>query len=103
MKPMKLTTHEEVMAPLYAKDPQLKQRIQAGVQRLKVIVKIIELREKAGLTQAQLAKRIGVSQPFIAKIENDEASNLSLETLVKIVNALNMEVEIKIHPSKKAA
>ncbi len=66
-----------------------------------MIVQIIELREKLGLTQAELAKRIGVSQPFIAKIENDEASNLSLETLIKIVEALNGEIEINI--LKKAA
>ena len=64
-------------------------------------MQIIELREKLGLTQAELAKRIGVSQPFIAKIENDEASNLSLETLIKIVEALNGEIEINI--LKKAA
>lgn len=90
------------MKPLYKKDKGLRNRIQAGVQRLRVITQIIELREKLGLTQAQLAKRIGVSQPFIAKIENDEASNLSLETLTKIVNALNGEIEIHIRPSKAA-
>ena len=36
------------------------------------------------------------TQPFIAKIENDEAANISLETLVKIAEALNSEIEITI-------
>ena len=79
-----------------------KEKIKAGVQRLKVISQIVELREKLHLTQTELASRIGVSQPFIARIENDEASNLSLETLIKIVDALNGEIEIRIR-SKKAA
>ena len=55
------------------------------------------------LTITELAERIGVSQPFIARIENDEASNLSLETIVKIVEALNGEIEIRICATKRAA
>ncbi len=103
MKKRKLLTHDAYMESLYAKDPHLKGEIEAGVQRLKVIVQIIELREKLGITQAELAQRMGVSQPFIARIENDEASNLSLETLVKIVDALNGQIEIRIHKIRKAA
>ena len=101
-KKISFISHDELMKPLYKKDKGLKKRIEAGVQRLRVITQIIELREQLGLTQAQLAKRLGVSQPFIAKIENDEASNLSLETLTKIVRAMNGEIEIRIRPSKAA-
>ncbi len=103
MKKIKVPTFDSVMKEYYKKDPTLKQKVEAGVQRLKVIVQIIELREKLGLTQAQLAQRMGVSQPFIARIENDEAANLSLETLVKMVKALNGEIEINIRSAKKAA
>ena len=101
MKPMRAPTHKQLMRPLL-KDKKLRQKIEAGVQRLKVIGQIIKLRENLGLTQAELAQRIGVSQPFIARLENDAASNLSLETLVKIVEALHGEIEIRIR-SKKAA
>ncbi len=102
MKPMRIPSHAELMKPLL-KNKRFRQKIEAGVQRLKVISQIIELREMLGITQAELARRIGATQPFIAKIENDEASNLSLETLVKIVDALSGEIEIHIRPSKKAA
>ena len=88
------------MRPLL-KNKKLRNKIKTGVQRLKVITQIVELRESLGLTQTELAQRIGVSQPFIARIENDETANLSLETLVKIVEALNGEIEIRIW--KKAA
>lgn len=101
MKPMKAPSHKQLMKPLL-RDKKLRQKIETGVQRLKVITQIVALREKLGLTQTQLAQRIGVSQPFIARLENDAASNLSLETLVKIVDALNGEIEIHIR-NKKAA
>ena len=102
MKPMKIPAHRTLMRPLL-KDRRFQQKIEAGVQRLKVISQIVELREKLGLTQAELAQKIGISQPFIARLENDDSSNLSLETLVKIVEALNGEIEIRIRPVKKAA
>lgn len=102
MRSMKAPLHKTLMRP-YLKDKKLKEKIEAGVKRLKVISQIVELRQKLKLTQAALAKRIGVSQPFIARIENDKTSNLSLETLIKIVDALNGEIEIRIRPRKKAA
>ena len=102
MKPMKAPTHTALVKRLF-KTKKFRRKIEAGVQRLKVITQIVALREKLGLTQADLAKRIGVSQPFIARLENDEASNLSLETLVRIVEALNGEIEIHIRPTQKAA
>ncbi len=103
MKKKAFVTHQEVLKRYFKKDGQLKKKIEKGVDRLKVIVQIIERRKQMGLTQSQLAKRMGVSEPFIAKIENDEAVNLSLETLVKIADALDSEVEINFHSAKKAA
>ena len=72
MKKIRFPTHEEVLKPYLKKDKKLKQRIEAGVQRLRVITQIIQLREKLGLTQSELAERVGVSQPYIARIENDK-------------------------------
>lgn len=99
---MKAPSHRELIKP-YLRGSELRRKIEAGVKHLKVINQIVELREKLGLTQAELAERIGVSQPFIARIENDDASNLSLETLIKIVQALEGEIDIKIRTSKEAA
>jgi len=100
MKKIKLPTHAEVAAK-YLRDPQIAKAIAAGMKRLNVICQIIELREASGITQSELARRMGVSQPFIAKIENDEAANISLETLLKITDALHGEIQIRIR--KKAA
>ena len=102
MQRLKVPTHQSLIRK-YLKNKKFKEKIESGVQRLKVISQIVELREQLNLTQTELARRIGVSQPFIARIENDETSNLSLETLIKIVDALQGEIEIRIRPGKKAA
>lgn len=102
-KKMKAPRHRQLIKPYLKSEPALKRNIQAAVERLKVITQIVHLREELGLTQVQVAERVGVSQPFIARIESDKASNLSLETLVKIVEALNGEIEIKIRSARKAA
>ena len=102
MKKSKALSHQKVMETYYKKDPGLKKRIEAGVERLRVIQQIIERREELGITQGELARRLGVSQPFISKIENDETSNLSLETLIKMAQALESEIEISIRRKKAA-
>ena len=55
------------------------------------------LRRRAGLTQAELAKRAGVSQSLIARIEAGTV-NPRLSTLIKIYNALReyMEEEVPV-------
>lgn len=52
-------------------------------------------RNEMGLTQAQLAKRAGISQPAVSQIE-DPDSNLTLETLEKIASALEAEIDIDL-------
>jgi predicted transcriptional regulator len=97
MKRIKAPTHEEVFKN-YLSDPKNRKTIEIGVKRLRLIAQIIELREKLGVTQTELARRMGVSQPFIAKIENDETSNIGMETLIKIAEALHADIQISIRP-----
>ena len=53
------------------------------------------LRRRAGLTQAELAKRAGVSQSLIARIEAGTV-NPRLSTLVKIYSALREYIEEEV-------
>lgn len=48
------------------------------------------VREAIGMTAIQLAKRLGVTQPRIAKMESNE-ENLKLSTMKKVAVALNCE------------
>lgn len=49
-------------------------------------------RKKAGMTQAELAKRLGISYVGISQWEND-IRNPKYETLLRIAKALNVEVD----------
>src|SRR4051812_3699533 len=49
---------------------------------------IRELRTVAGLTQAQLAERIGARQPQIARLENGDYDGHSLKMIGRIAKAL---------------
>jgi len=52
--------------------------------------KIRELRDKAGLTQTQLAENIGVKQGFIGLVERGE--KVSLHRLYQILDALGYDL-----------
>jgi len=53
------------------------------------------LRKARGLTQAQLAARMGVVQSRIAALEKD-ATKLSAEQLLRLLAALNASVVLRI-------
>jgi len=56
---------------------------------------IKRLRKENNLTQEQLGKLIGVQRAHISKLENN-ASNITIGTLMKVLNALNAQINFKI-------
>lgn len=55
---------------------------------------LIALREARGLTQVQLAEKLGVRQPIISKLEGGGTKDVKLSTLVKVAAALGARVKI---------
>ena len=59
------------------------------------------IREALGMTTAQLAKRLGVSQPRAVEIEKGEiASAITLETLARAARALDCHLVYALVPRK---
>lgn len=52
----------------------------------------------AGLTQAELARRMKVSQQQAAKLEQPDA-NPTVETLTKVAEALGLRLEVAVVPA----
>ncbi len=52
-----------------------------------------DLRQAAGLTQAELADRLGMSQPAIAKLER-EGANPTVRTLDRVVRATGYQLQL---------
>ncbi len=75
--------------------------VEQEVNRLMVQQKISDLRRRRGMSQAQLAKRTGVSQPMIAKFESGRFQNVTLRTLVRTARALGAAIRIDIVPLRQ--
>ncbi len=56
-----------------------------------IAMKMLDRMEELGLTQKMLAERMGCSQQYVSKVLRGR-ENLSLETLCKIENSLNLQI-----------
>ncbi len=59
--------------------------------------KIREERKKIGMTQEDLAEKVGISVNFVSLIENGK--NMSLDTMIKIANTFNVSVDYLLNDS----
>lgn len=62
---------------------------------VRMAIQIAKARERARLTQGQLAKAIGTTQSVISRIERAD-QNLTLETLSKIAGALKRDLVVQL-------
>lgn len=65
--------------------------------RIAIAAYVKELREKAEITQAELAAKIGTTQPGVARVEAGKTMP-DLATLHKIANALGHMVVVTFKP-----
>jgi len=70
-------------------DPEIRARIAQEVTNLRIAHDIRELRTKAGMSQADLASRVGTTQSVISRLEDAEYDGHSLPMLQRIAAALD--------------
>jgi DNA-binding XRE family transcriptional regulator len=95
--PKGFKTHEEVLAGYLASDPEFAAEWERLALARMVAVQLIGYRADQGLSQRELAERLGVSQPRVVELESGE-KNPQIETLVKIAAAAGLEFAIDIAP-----
>jgi len=61
----------------------------------KVARELIRLRKKQGLSQSEVARRAGLKQPAIARLESG-AVKPTLDTIQRVAHALGREVEVTL-------
>lgn len=83
------------------KDPYFKELYELEEQKLAIVKRIIDYRIKNKLTQGQLAKRAGITQQHISKIENGEFSNIA--TFEKVLLFIGFTVRFNVVPLQKQA
>lgn len=79
------------------KDPRWKSAYARAGLEVRLALQIAKARQRAHLTQTQLAKAIGTTQSVISRIERAD-QNLTLETLNRIAGALRSELSIQLRP-----
>ncbi|MCB9772237.1 MAG: helix-turn-helix transcriptional regulator [Candidatus Omnitrophica bacterium] len=87
-----ITVNEHLEEKL--KNPYFKELYELEQQKYNIVRKIIDYRIKKKITQADLAREVGVSQQHISKIENGEFS--SIVTLEKVLLHIGMTVRMKV-------
>jgi transcriptional regulator with XRE-family HTH domain len=82
------------------KRPTVRKEYDALEDEFKWITEIIELRQKAGLSQRALARKVKTSQPSIARLESGRYQNVSMRFLRKVAHALGAEPQISFRRLK---
>jgi ribosome-binding protein aMBF1 (putative translation factor) len=88
------TTWDE-MKSRRADSPERRHGYDRAGRAIRLAFEIRALREKKGLSQRQLAERVGTTQSAIARLEGGRISP-SLPTLDRIATALGAEITVTI-------
>ncbi len=77
--------------------PEVKAAYDASADEFAFLDEVLRARAEAGLTQAEVAARIGTTQSAIARLESAEPKHSpSIATLQKYAKALGCTVELRL-------
>jgi ribosome-binding protein aMBF1 (putative translation factor) len=81
-------------------DPSIHSRVAAALERRELARQLAERRRTAGLTQSQLAQRMGTSQGQVTRFESGADTRLS--TVARYAAAVGLKVEWTLAPLTKS-
>ena len=96
-----LISSDDVLAE-ELRDPEFRAEWERTALARWLAVEVAHYRAEHGISQRQLAERLGVHQSDVARMETGEHAP-SLERLVRVASGLDIELMIDIRPEKKKA
>lgn len=93
-----MKSHEEMLNE-WKKDPAFKQEYDALETEFSLFDELLKARKKAGLTQADVAERMGTKTSAVARLEaggGGKKHSPSVATLRKYAEAVGCELEIRL-------
>jgi len=106
-QPVKRDRHREIVERRARKSVAYRKAFARSLHQIDLAMLVREMREEAGLTQTELAKRVGTTQSVIARLEDAEYSGHSLTMLERIATAcgvgLSLRAEKKPHFDREIA
>lgn len=76
------------------KDPQFKKYYDQAGKQLEIAYRILQLRKQQGISQSELAKKLGTTQSNVARLEAGQ-QNFTTLTLQKIATVLKRDLRIE--------
>jgi len=86
----------EVLRQQLGNDAKCMDSVAEELRKIRMAQLIYDARVGAGLTQAQLAAKVGTRQPVIARLEDADYGQQSLRMLERIAETLGLDVEIRL-------
>ena len=101
MGKVKTTDAIEILHRRYVEgNPEMEALLEEERTHAEVAARIYQARKEAGLSQRELAKRVGITASVICQLENADYEGHSLAMLRRIAAALNKRVEISFVPAE---
>ena len=75
-------------------DPEFKEEWDSSKPEYELMRLLVLARSKNNMTQAELARKTGIRQSNISRIENGKCSP-NLDTLIKLAKGLNKKIQIQ--------
>jgi transcriptional regulator with XRE-family HTH domain len=95
MKLSEMKTNDELIAEQLRIDPEFRAEWERTALARAVAVAIVRYRAGHDLSQRELAERVGMKQPQIARLELGEV-NPSMDTLMRLAGELGIEFTIDV-------
>ncbi|HZB89617.1 MAG TPA: helix-turn-helix transcriptional regulator [Terracidiphilus sp.] len=90
-----MTIPFEKIAKEMLKDPAVKAEYDRLAPEFEIALELIRARKRAGLSQAELAERMGTSQSTIARLESGQTLP-STKTLLHFAEATKSKVKVRL-------
>lgn len=98
MKLSEMKTNDELIAEQLCTDPKFRAEWERTALARAVAVAVVRYRAQHDLSQRELAGRLGMKQPQVARLELGEI-NPGIDTLVRISAQLGIEFTIDVRPA----
>jgi len=83
------------------KDPDFARRFHQAGEAWDVALQLASLRQRSGLSQKELARRLSTSQQQISRLESPTYEGHSLSMLRRVAQVMNCHVRVSFVPARK--
>ena len=80
-------------------NPSIRQAYDEETKVLSIGVELAKQRKRKGMTQAELAKKIGTSTPQLSRTER-RPENVNMSTLIRYAEAVGMNLDVRLVAKK---